>query len=137
MKPAQRRLKSALIAIVLLCIPFPQAFAQTQASAIPLIIVPTKIDFGPQPMNSESRPVTITITNRASTPVTLEEILSSGIDFSLQNNCGKQLAPGTGCSVQISFTPAIAGDRTGILQITASDSASSHFIPLSGIGTGQ
>jgi hypothetical protein len=137
MKPAKRRLKRALIAIVLLCIPFPQGLAQIQASAIALMIAPSRIDFGPQPMNSESRPVTITISNRASTPVTLEEILSSGIDFSSQNNCGKQLAPGTGCSIQISFKPAIAGDRTGILQITASDSASSHFIPLSGIGTGQ
>jgi hypothetical protein len=137
MKPAKRRLKRALIAIVLLCIPFPQGLAQIQASAIALMIAPSRIDFGPQPMNSESRPVTITISNRASTPVTLEEILSSGIDFSSQNNCGKQLAPGTGCSIQISFKPAIAGDRTGILQITASDSASSHFIPLSGTGTGQ
>jgi hypothetical protein len=98
-----------------------------------------KIDFGAQAINSQSAPIAIaiTISNHAGVPVTLEEILSSGIDFSTQNNCAQQLAPRAECSIQISFKPAILGDRTGILQITASDSASSHFIPLTGKGIDQ
>jgi hypothetical protein len=121
---------------VLFTICFPHGLAQTQA-ATGLIIAPTKIDFGSQTINSQSAPVAITISNHASVPVALEEILSSGIDFSTQNNCGQQLSPGAECSIQISFKPAIPGDRTGIVQITASDSASSHFIPLAGKGIDQ
>jgi P pilus assembly chaperone PapD len=122
---------------VLLIICFPHGLAQTQAAAAGLIIAPTRIDFGAQEINSQSAPIAVTISNHASVPVTLEEILPSGIDFTTQNNCGQQLAPGAECSIQMSFKPAIPGDRTGILQITASDSASSHFIPLAGKGIDQ
>jgi archaellum component FlaF (FlaF/FlaG flagellin family) len=119
---------------MLLWIPVLHGSAQTQSTQAQLIIAPNKLDFGRQPLNSQSQPVTITITNRGSTPITLEEILSSGIDFPSQNGCGKELAPGASCSIQISFRPAITGERTGILQITASDSPNSHFVPLSGTG---
>jgi Abnormal spindle-like microcephaly-assoc'd, ASPM-SPD-2-Hydin len=129
-------LRSTLTGIVLLIICLPPGLAQTQGTA-GLVIAPTRIDFGSQAISSQSALIAITISNRASVPVTLEEILASGIDFSAQNNCGKQLAPGAECSIQISFKPAIPGDRTGILQITASDSANSHFVPLTGKGTNQ
>ena len=130
-------MRSALIEIALFIICLPHGLAQTQAAAAGLAIAPKKIDFGSQAINSQSAPIAITISNHASVTVTLEEILTSGIDFSAQNNCGKQLASQAECSIQISFRPAIPGDRTGILQITASDSASSHFIPLSGKGIDQ
>jgi hypothetical protein len=136
-------LRSAVIGIgiALFIICFPHRLAQAQAAPAGLVIAPARIDFGSQAINSQSAPTAITVSNHASVPVTLEEVLSSGIDFLAQNNCAHQLAPEAECSIQISFKPAIPGDRTGILQITASDSASSHFIPLSGIGnpaaTGQ
>ena len=130
-------MRSALIGVVLFIICFPHGLAQSPAAPAGLVIAPTMIDFGSQAINSQSAPIAITISNHASLPVTLEEILASGIDFSAQNNCGKQLAPGAECSIQVSFRPAIPGDRTGILQLTASDSASSHFIPLSGKGIDQ
>lgn len=126
-------MRNTLIAIILLWIPVLDGLAQAPVPA-QLVIAPDKIDFGRQPMNSQSQPAAVTITNRSSTPITLEEILSSGIDFPSQNGCGKQLASGDSCSIQISFKPAITGDRTGILQITASDSPNSHFVPLSGTG---
>jgi hypothetical protein len=122
---------------VLLLIVSLYGLAQTERPAAGLTIAPSKIDFPPQMVNSQSAPIAITISNDSTVPITLEEILPSGIDFSAQNNCGKQLAPGGECSIQISFKPAIPGDRTGILQITASDSASSHFIPLTGKGIDQ
>jgi hypothetical protein len=125
-----------VLGIVLVIISFPQGLAQTQAAS-GLVIAPTRIDFGSQAINSQSAPIAITISNHAGVPVTLEEILSSGIDFSAQNSCTQQLLPGAECSVQISFKPAIMGDRIGILQITASDSTSSHFIPLTGKGIDQ
>ena len=130
-------MRGALAGAVLIVICFPHALTQTQAAVAELLISPSRIDFGSQAINSQSTPVTITISNQLSFPVILEEILSSGIDFAAQNNCGKELAPGAECSIKISFKPVIPGDRTGILQITASDSASSHFIPLTGRGIDQ
>jgi len=128
-------LRIALAVIALSHIIFVCGLAQTQPTA-GLSISPTKIDFGQQVVNSQSQPVTITISNRSQAPVAIQEILSSGIDFRSQNNCAGQLAAESQCTILVSFKPVIVGDRTGILQITA-DSPKSHFIPLTGTGTDQ
>ena len=129
-------MRIALAAIALSYIICICGFAQTQPAA-GLSIRPTKVDFGQQVVNSQSQPVTITISNRSPVPVAIQEILSSGIDFPSQNNCAGQLAVESQCTILVSFKPVIVGDRTGILQITASDSPKSHFIPLTGTGTDQ
>ena len=111
--------------------------AQTPAAPPALTITPDKIDFGQHAVNSQSTAVTVTISNPSQAPIVIQEILSSGIDFPSQKDCGQQLQAGAQCTVQISFKPVIVGDRTGILQITASDSPNSHFVPLAGIGSAQ
>ena len=113
------------------------ARTQNQPKRAALIIYPSKAAFAPQPLNSQSQPVTITVSNGSTAPVSMQEILASGIDFPSQNDCGNQLAPGAQCQVLIFFKPVISGDRNGILQITASDSPESHFVPLTGIGMDQ
>lgn len=128
-------MKRLLIAAFLGC-SFHQASAQTQTST-GLTITPAKVAFGRQALNSTASPVTIIVTNRTSSPIAIEEIIASGIDFPSRNNCDKQLAAGAQCSVEVTFRPVIIGDRTGILEITASDSANSHFVPLIGVGVNQ
>jgi hypothetical protein len=106
---------------------------QTQPAAT-LSIVPTKVEFGKQAVGSQATSVTVTLANPTAAPIAIQEILASGIDFPSRNNCGKQLAAGAQCTVEISFKPLTTGDRAGILQITASDSPGSHFVPLTGTG---
>jgi hypothetical protein len=127
-------LRAVLIAIVFvyICI-----CLSAQSQPAPLSISPPKVDFGAQGVNSQAPAVTVTIRNESKSPVTIQEILCSGIDFGSQNNCAQRLQAGNECTILVSFRPAIAGDRIGILQITASDSPQSHFIPLTGIGTDQ
>lgn len=118
---------------LLLFVAVSQITAQTTAQA-GLTITPGKLDFGQQDLNSASQAVTVTIRNPAISPVPIEEIIASGIDFISHSDCGNQLAPGAECAVQIQFKPAETGDRSGILEILAADSAKPYFVPLTGTG---
>ena len=102
--------------------------------AASLTFTPAKIEFGVQPVNSESQPATVTLENDAGQPIQLTEIIPSGIDFRATHDCKNELAPGAQCAIQIRFKPRTAGDRIGIIEIVASDSPSPHFVPLSGTG---
>src|SRR4029077_14631852 len=63
-----------------------------QNVAPPLGIIPSSPDFGEYAVGSESRPVTITISNPGNVPVRLEDVLLSGMDFSEKTDCGSSLA---------------------------------------------
>jgi hypothetical protein len=101
----------------------------------PLVVSPASLDFGAQSLGSESGPQTITISNPGHATVALEDVLLSGMDFSEKTDCGKTLAPGASCTMQVSFKPVITGPRIGNVDITGLDSGSPHFVAL--IGTGE
>lgn len=103
-------------------------------SAASLNITPAKVDFGVQAVNSESHAATVTLSNDAEQSIQLSEIIPSGIDFIATNDCKTELAPGARCSIQVRFKPLVPGDRTGIVEVLASDSQDPHFVPLMGKG---
>jgi len=107
--------------------------ADAQASATVLQISPANIDFGESTIDSDGPAHTVMVSNPTKAPITLNQILTSGIDFSQKNDCGQTLAPGAQCKVQVSFSPAISGPRIGNLQIMGSDGAP-HFVALNGTG---
>ena len=109
------------------------ASSTSQTPGTALQISPVSIDFGEAALNADGPAHTVTVSNPSKSPIDLQQILTSGIDFSQKNDCGKLLAPGAQCTVQVSFAPAISGPRTGNLQIMGSDGAP-HFIALNGIG---
>ena len=106
-----------------------------QMAAASLQVSPTQLDFGMQVVGSESRPEVITVSNPTSLTITLAEVIASGIDFPEKSDCGEDLAPGAHCTIQVSFKPAISGQRIGSVDITGSDSGSPHFVAL--VGTGE
>lgn len=64
--------------------------------------------------------------------MTLQTPIVTG-DFSIAaNTCAATLAPNTGCTVSIAFTPAAAGTRAGSFSIT--DSAGTQTASLRGVG---
>ncbi|MBO0910597.1 MAG: choice-of-anchor D domain-containing protein [Acidobacteria bacterium] len=107
-------------------------FARAQTSS-GLEVSPAAIDFGEDAVHSDSPPQTITLRNPTKSPISLEKILASGIDFSEKNDCPPTLAPGAQCRVQVSFTPVISGPRAGNLAI-AESSGNPHFVALNGTG---
>jgi HYDIN/CFA65/VesB family protein len=112
-----------------------QRLSHGQMASPSLQVSPTHLDFGTQVVGSESRPEVITVSNPRSLTITLAEVIASGIDFPEKSDCGKDLAPGAHCTIQVSFKPAISGQRIGSVDITASDSGSPHFVAL--VGTGE
>jgi hypothetical protein len=99
--------------------------------AATLSIAPSNLDFDPQTVDSASPPKTVTVNNTGGKGVSVS-VLTSGIDFSQTNDCQVSLAAGTKCTVQVTFTPAIPGERTGTLNIT--DSNGPHIVVLTGVG---
>ena len=103
-------------------------------SAAPLNISPGSVTFSKLQVGSQSPPLTLTLSNPASSTIQLQEIIISGIDFTQSNDCGKELASGAKCSIQIVFKPATSGERLGNLEIIASDRNVPHFVALTGTG---
>jgi hypothetical protein len=106
----------------------------SQTIPLGLQVSAARIDFGEAAVGSERAPHALTLTNSTKSNVTIEQIITSGIDFSQENDCGQTLAPGAQCAIQVFFKPAIPGPRTGNLVVTGSDPASPHFIALNGTG---
>jgi hypothetical protein len=126
------RLRTALVfGVAVLLLPL-RVHAQTASDG--LQVSPAKIDFGESAVGSENPPRTITLNNPTKAQITLEQIITSGIDFSQKNDCGQTLAPGAQCTIQVFFKPATSGPRIGNLDVMGSDPASPHFIALNGIG---
>jgi hypothetical protein len=99
-----------------------------------LQISATRIDFGEAAVDSERQVRPLILINPTKSNITMQQIITSGIDFSQKNDCGETLAPGAQCTIQVSFKPAISGPRIGNLDVMGSDPTSPHFIALTGTG---
>jgi hypothetical protein len=75
----------------------------------------------------------VAVGDRGSGPLTIANIATSG-DFASKNTCGSGLADGSDCAVAVTFTPTVAGTRTGELTFTDSATGSVNTITLSGTG---
>jgi hypothetical protein len=79
------------------------------------------LEFGLQPTGQPSLPLTITVSNDPTDPNT-QVIDFSGMivkgDYAETNDCGATLAPGTRCTLTVTFTPKIVGFDQGTITIT-------------------
>jgi hypothetical protein len=95
---------------------------------------PTSIDFGDVSVgeHSSARSVRVSNTGEAADSVTTVSVTQP---FGIDSGCaGKILAPGSACTVRVTFAPEVAGDASGRLTIAT---ANAGFVPvtLSGSGT--
>ncbi len=79
------------------------------------------VNFGKQALGSSSVPMTRTLTNTTTAPLTVTGVSIKG-DFSQNNGCIGQLDPDASCSISIVFTPTHSGMRMGKLTVTTSSS---------------
>jgi parallel beta-helix repeat protein len=96
-----------------------------------LALNPVSISFPDQLVSSTSSVVSSTITNNASTTVTVCAVNVSG-DFSQTNTCSSAIAAKGSCTVNVTFSPTIRGQLSGFLQVITSDGGNSQIIALSG-----
>jgi len=76
-----------------------------------------------------------TLVNSGTGPLTIASIKATG-DFAETNNCGGRLAPGSGCTIGVSFKPTAVGARLGSLTIAddAVPGGTTQAVALTGTG---
>jgi hypothetical protein len=104
-----------------------------RAAGSGIALFPTSLNFGTQTVATTTPPQFAYVTNIGTAALAVANVTVSG-DFSGVNNCGSTLAIGANCAVAISFTPTVAGSRTGTLSIVDDASGSPHTLSLTGTG---
>jgi hypothetical protein len=96
---------------------------------------PTSLSFSSQSVGTVSSPQTVTLSSNGTAPLHITSISTSG-DFTETDNCGKGVAAGSTCTLNVTFTPTASGTRTGTLTINDNSSSSPQNVNLTGSGGG-
>jgi hypothetical protein len=97
-----------------------------------MVLEPTVLSFGNQVINTTSPAQQLTISNTGGEAVSLTSETVTG-SFAIQiNTCGSSLAPQTGCTLAITFTPTQAGPSSGVLTVVTAQGT--QTVVLSGTG---
>ena len=101
-----------------------------------IVLNPLTLTFAATIVNQTTAAQNITISNTGGNSATLQAPVIAGADptdFTLTaNTCGSTLAPSTGCTVSIAFTPSAAGSRSATFSIT--DNVGTQTASLTGTG---
>jgi hypothetical protein len=101
-------------------------------------LVPTKLNFGSQPVGTRSLARKITLTNKGNSTVTITSIAINGTDakdFAETNTCGKSVASGASCFIKVTFKPLVKGKRTADVSVYDDGGGSPQQVALTGTGT--
>ena len=109
------------------------ALMGTGAAAAQIVLTPTALSFGSVTLGSTSAVQNITISNTGGVSAALTTITITGDYSTPVETCGLSLAPQTGCTVSLAFTPKASGTRTGTLSVT--DSVGVQTATLTGTGS--
>lgn len=94
----------------------------------------TNVVFDQQVVGTPSQPQVVYYYNQGASSVTLNSVVLTGADFSMNNGCSGTGGPLASCSIKITFNPTATGPRTGTIVITDTDPGSPRTINLSGTG---
>jgi hypothetical protein len=89
--------------------------------------------FGTVDVGSSSSGSVFVLTNNGEGQIAISKIATTG-DFSESHDCGATLDPGDTCNINVVFTPAASGPRTGTLTVTTNTPAGTYTANLSGTG---
>jgi hypothetical protein len=100
-------------------------------------LFPSTTNFGTQTVGTTSNPRRVTLSNSGAAPLVISRIRISGpnaADFAQTNNCGATLAPGTSCSLKVTFTPTATGSRSAFVTFTDNATGGTQRVTLKGTG---
>jgi|GEM_PF-2914246 len=116
----------------------------TLVNAPVLSLSTSSVDFGPIAVGVAAPSRALTLGNSGNQPLVLASISQIGgsPDFGFSSNCplsppGNALAPGATCAINVWFTAAAVGERTGALAIASNAAGSPALLLLNGIGTSE
>src|SRR5436190_3435417 len=112
------------------------------AGAPAVTFTPTSLTFAAQAIGTTSAPQSITIANTGNASLFINSAATRGanpLDFPQVNDgcSGLTLAPGTSCSVSITFSPTASGTRSAAFTLSDNAANSPQSVPITGTGTGQ
>ncbi len=87
--------------------------------------------FGNQVVGSTSAAQTVTLTNNASTPLSVTSIAATG-PYAQTNTCGSSVVAGASCTISVTFTPTAVGSQNGSITITDNAGDSPETVGLAG-----
>jgi hypothetical protein len=95
----------------------------------------SSLNLGTVAVGNTGTAVTVTLTNRQTTSLTITSVGISGPFAISGNTCGSNLTAGASCTVGLTFTPTATGSASGTLTFTDNASNSPQRVALSGTGT--
>ena len=99
--------------------------------------LPSAIDFTQDRLvvGRDSASVQLLVGNTsASGSISISNVAITAGDFSETNDCLTTLAPAANCIITVTFTPTLAGNRTGTLTVADAAPSSPQVINLTGVG---
>jgi hypothetical protein len=96
-------------------------------------LAPKSLTFAGQAVGSTSTPQTVTLANIGSAALNITSVTATG-DFAQTNTCGASVAVGIACTITVTFTPTVPGNRYGSVTITDNAADSPQTIVLAGDG---
>ncbi|HMC68423.1 MAG TPA: choice-of-anchor D domain-containing protein, partial [Mycobacteriales bacterium] len=100
-------------------------------------LTPSSVAYADQIVGTTSAPQDLTLTNNGGAPLTITSITLSG-DFQRVSvgtgDCGAALAPGSSCTIRVTFTPSAVGSRSGTVTVNDNAANSPQTASLSGNG---
>src|SRR6267143_1191089 len=104
-------------------------------------LAPGTLTFAGELVGTASTPQIITLTNTGNASLTISNIAITGAnsgDFAQTNACpasSAKLAAGANCTISVTFTPSVTGNRAASVTITDNASGSPQGVSLTGMGT--
>lgn len=98
----------------------------------------TSLTFATQLLSTTSPAQSVTLTNYGTAALSITRIGFTGADptdFAQANDCGSSVAPGTSCTINVTFKPTGINGRAASLSITDNASGSQQTISLIGVST--
>ncbi len=94
---------------------------------------PASLSFGSVAAGTTSASQPVTLTNSGISALSIGSIAASG-DFSETNNCSGSLAASSSCTINVAFSPRVAGAVSGALTFTDNAVTSPQLVTLTGTG---
>jgi len=92
------------------------------------------MSIGSEIVGTTSGAHTVTLTNSGNAALNITGLTISPASFTETNTCGSSLAAGASCNITVTFTPSVAGEISGTLNITDNAVGSPQQVALSGVG---
>lgn len=103
-----------------------------------VVASPSSIPFGGSPLGTSTAPVSVTLSNGNTSPITVSGVSITGAnpsDFVFSGTtCGATLGVAGTCSAKLFFKPSALGTRTASLSFNDSAASSPQMVTLSGFG---